>query len=217
MPDTARQLAAPTARAGETARDEPRRWRSFGGHCHKPVRDRQLRDVERTRVQVVAGGRGIEDDTIFEPAWVLACAYQQAALFARSPDAREQLAQEAAARAWEHRRRYDPRRGSPEAWIFGLVRNVAREADRAERRRRSLWQRLLIRQASEYPSRGAVDGAERVREALLELTENEQLVLFLRYWQDLAYDEIARRTGLSAANCRQLAKRGVTRLGRLLR
>ena len=176
-----------------------------------------MRDVERTRVQVVAGGRGIEDDTIFEPSWVLACAYQQAALFGRTPDAREQIAQEAAARAWEHRRRYDPHRGSPEAWIFGLVRNVAREAVRAERRQRSLWQRLLVRHASERPSRGAVDGAERVREALLDLTENEQLVIFLRYWQDLPYDEIARRTGLSTANCRQLAKRGVTRLGRLLR
>lgn len=188
-----------------------------GGCCHKPPRDRQLRDVERTRVQVVAGGRRIEDDTSFEPAWVLACAYQQATLFARTPDTREQIAQEAATRAWEHRRRYDPHRGSPEAWIFGLVRNVAREVARAERRQRSLWQRLLIRQASEHPSRGAVDGAERVREALLDLTENEQLVLFLRYWQDLPYDEIARRTGLSPANCRQLAKRGVTRLGRLLR
>jgi RNA polymerase sigma-70 factor (ECF subfamily) len=173
--------------------------------------------VERTRVRAVAGGRGIEDDAIFEPDMVLACAYQQAALFARTLDVREQIAQEAAARAWEHRRRYDPRRGSPEAWIFGLVRNVARELGRAERRQRSLWQRLLIRQASERPNRGAVDGAERVREALLDLTENEQHVLFLRYWQDLPYDEIARRTGLSAANCRQLAKRGVTRLGRLLR
>jgi RNA polymerase sigma-70 factor (ECF subfamily) len=176
-----------------------------------------LKDVERTRVQIVAaGGRGIEDDVVFEPDMVLALAFQQAALFAPTPDLREQIAQEAAARAWEYRRRYDPRKGSLEAWIFGLVRNVAREANRAERRQRSVWQRLLTRHEAQRVDTQMADGAERVREALLELSANEQHVLFLRYWQDLPYDEIARRTGLSPANCRQLAKRGVTRLGRLL-
>ena len=48
----------------------------------------------------------------------------------RSPDAAEDVAQEAFVRAWRHAGTYDARRGEVATWLLSITRNLARDAAR---------------------------------------------------------------------------------------
>lgn len=156
-----------------------------------------------------APGGGLAGELNFGQLTVAAT--RQASLFATSADEREGIAQEAIARAWERRATFDAARGSPEAWMFGLVRNVAREQYRDRRRREALRERLR----REEPT--GADDQIAVHDAITRLAPAEQEVLFLRYWERLSHDEIARQLGITSAACRQRVRRAMVRLGRLLR
>lgn len=138
-------------------------------------------------------------------------AMRQASLFARSEDDRESIAQEALARAWAHRDRFDATRGTGEAWLFGFVRNVARERHRSQGREAALWRRLIGREAA------PIDDRAMVVAALERLSTEDQHVLFLRYWMDLSYRDMADQLGIGEATGRQRVRRAVARLGRHLR
>jgi len=107
----------------------------------------------------------------------------------------EDLAQEAFARALEHR----PERAK--GWLFIVAANMARdEARKAARERRHLT--LLARETPDHvPSshetlEGDLDRA-RVRQALEQLAPRDREVLLL--WDSgLSYEEIARHTGLAS-------------------
>ncbi len=143
-------------------------------------------------------------------------ARRQAAVFVRDPDERDRLAAEAASRAWEHQRRYDPRRGSLDQWIFGLVRNIAREWRRDRARGESLRGRLLRVPRDAASHMQHTDELADLRSAFGRLAEREQHLIYLRYWCDLPYREIGQRVGLSEAACRQVVRRALIRLGRIL-
>ncbi len=93
------------------------------------------------------------------------------------------VVQEAFVRAVRSRGSFD---GSGElgAWVWRIVVNTARD----ERTRR----RDELGEAQE--SEAVVDDGrrERVREAVEQLPERQRLVLFLRYYADLDYRQIAR-------------------------
>jgi len=138
-------------------------------------------------------------------------AKRQAAMFESSTEGREVIAQEALARAWEKRHSYQPARGPVEAWLFGLVRNVARERYRDSRRRHDLWHRLT----GVLPS--GSDMRSDVLDALMELPSEEQQLLYLRFWEDLSHREIAERIRVTEAASRQRLRRAIVQLGRRLR
>ncbi|MFQ6046383.1 MAG: sigma-70 family RNA polymerase sigma factor [Gemmatimonadales bacterium] len=110
-------------------------------------------------------------------------------------DRASDLAQEAFVRA------LDREPDNPRAWLFTVASNLARDDARsAMRRRRHL--RLI---KSEAAAKAAPDPAEeleqrqraaQVKRALSQLSERDREILLL--WDGgLAYDEIARETGLS--------------------
>jgi RNA polymerase sigma factor (sigma-70 family) len=153
----------------------------------------------------------------FDVDQAAALAREQAAVFATSSAERDEIAGEATARAWTDRQRFDTGRGSLEAWMFGIVRNVARELKRRESREQRVWSRLWGTRSERLEAiEDRVVRVEDVRSAFARLPSREQTVLYLRYWKDLPYDEISRRTGIRTDSCRQLARRGLMRLGRYL-
>ncbi|HUL49219.1 MAG TPA: sigma-70 family RNA polymerase sigma factor [Gemmatimonadales bacterium] len=106
----------------------------------------------------------------------------------------EDLAQEAFARAVEHR----PERAK--GWLFIVAANMARdEARKTARERRHLT--LLARESPDHTPSGAetLEGdmeRARVRQALEQLAPRDREVLLL--WDSgLTYEEIARHTGLA--------------------
>ena len=104
-----------------------------------------------------------------------------------SHDLARDVVQEAFARAVRERRRFRGE-GSLEAWVWKIAVNVALK------QRRSLVheQELAAEPAAEA---GPSDPA--VREAVLALPPRRRLVIFLRYFADLSYREIAEVVGVS--------------------
>jgi RNA polymerase sigma-70 factor (ECF subfamily) len=108
---------------------------------------------------------------------------------AGSQDAAHDVVQEAFARAFRRRRRYRGD-GPLEAWIWKIAVRTALEFRRNGRPRVSLDE-----PAAEPAGAEAID--PELAAALRGLSPRRKLVVFLRYFADLSYAEIAEACGLS--------------------
>jgi RNA polymerase sigma-70 factor (ECF subfamily) len=87
------------------------------------------------------------------------------------------------------RRRWSFRgEGSIEAWLWRIVLNTARDQQRTRQRRAALPQVADIAPMDEWD-----DG---LRSVLLALPERQRLAVFLRYYADLSYEQIAQVLGV---------------------
>jgi RNA polymerase sigma-70 factor (ECF subfamily) len=121
-------------------------------------------------------------------------AYRLATCILRDREAAEDAVQEAALRAWTHRRDLrDPDR--VEAWFMRIVVNVCR-AELGRRARRPAASQI---ERSAEPSVGPDDSAgmrDEVGRAVARLTADEQAVVAMRFGRDLTVPQIAAQTGL---------------------
>jgi RNA polymerase sigma-70 factor (ECF subfamily) len=104
-----------------------------------------------------------------------------------SHDLAREVVQEAFARALRELRRFRGE-GSLEAWVWKIAVNVALK----ERRRRLPEQELETEPVADSSPSDPV-----VRDAVLALPPKRRLVIFLRYFADLSYREIAEIVGVS--------------------
>jgi RNA polymerase sigma-70 factor, ECF subfamily len=117
---------------------------------------------------------------------------------------------EKAFRSW---RRFDPRRGTPRAWLCRIARSTALDHFRSEERRR----RREDRYAREQP--GSEDpglGAGPLEAALAELSPAEREVVALRVLLDLDGPTTARVLGISATACSTRLSRALKRLEEMM-
>jgi RNA polymerase sigma-70 factor (ECF subfamily) len=130
----------------------------------------------------------------------------------RDRDAAEEATAVAFERAWRRRRRYDPRRGTHRAWLFGIARNAALD----ELRRRRLTAELLTEPVAEEPSpEDQAEAAIRrtmVRQALAGLSPRERELISLKYFAGLSHAEIAAAIGVSETNAGTRLNRAVNKL-----
>lgn len=103
-----------------------------------------------------------------------------------SHDLAREVVQEAFARALRERRRFRGE-GTLEAWVWKIAVNVALKQRRLEVREQQ--------PAHERFAEAALPDST-VRDAVLALPPRRRLVIFLRYFADLSYREIAEITGL---------------------
>jgi RNA polymerase sigma-70 factor, ECF subfamily len=101
----------------------------------------------------------------------------------------EDVVQEAFVQVWRQAARYDPARGSPEAWLCAIVRT--RAIDRL-RRRVSRREQPEAAEPGAATARGPED-ALSVRQALRVLSADQRRALELAYYEGLTQSEIARR------------------------
>jgi len=104
-------------------------------------------------------------------------------------------------RLYRSRARLDRSRGTPRAWLFGIVRNAALDELR-RRRRQSLGAHGAEPVEVGEPSQ-AIEHAERratVHAALLELSPREREVVLLKFHGQLTNGELARALGISDSN-----------------
>jgi RNA polymerase sigma-70 factor (ECF subfamily) len=105
-----------------------------------------------------------------------------------SHEAAREAVQEAFARALRDRRKFRGD-GSLEAWVWRIAVNHALKG------RRDLRERWELDPETPAIERPAAD--DDVRDAVLALPPRRKLVVFLRYFADLPYGEIARICGVS--------------------
>jgi RNA polymerase sigma-70 factor (ECF subfamily) len=135
-------------------------------------------------------------------------AYRMAYAMLQSAHEAEDAVQEAVLRAWGARGRLRAD-SNPRPWFLTIVANQCRQL------RRNRWWSVLKR--SEMPEGvsdepPAQDAATDLRLALARLPHRHRLVLVLRYYLDLPFDEIGRTLGISTVAAKARVHRALGRL-----
>jgi len=139
--------------------------------------------------------------------------YAYVAGLLRDAPAAEEVTATAFERAYRKRNRFDPERGEPRAWLFGIARNAA--LDELRRRGR---QAELTAEPADLESLGALEGAEQserrlaVLAALERLGAHERELIALKFFAALENREIARVLGISESNAGTKLHRAMTKL-----
>jgi RNA polymerase sigma-70 factor (ECF subfamily) len=108
--------------------------------------------------------------------------------------AAEEVTATAFERAYRKRRRFDPSRGEPRAWLFGIARNAALD----ELRRRGRQAELAAEPA--------------LKAALAHLEPRERELIALKFFAGLGNAEIAAVLGIGESNAGTRLHRAVTKL-----
>ena len=139
--------------------------------------------------------------------------YAYVASLLRDAPAAEEVTAAAFERAYRKRNRFDPERGEPRAWLFGIARNAA--LDELRRRGR---QAELTAEPADLASFGSAEGAEQqerrlaVSAALERLEPSERELIALKFFAGLANTEIATVLGISESNAGTKLHRAMTKL-----
>jgi len=139
--------------------------------------------------------------------------YAYVASLLRDRSAAEDVTALAFERAFRKRSGFSARRGSPEAWIFGIARNAALDELRKRKRRAT-----LTSEPADVWSPGPDEEAERafrreeVRAALSSLDPRDRDLVALKFAGGLSNGEIARVLGMSETNVGSRLHRAVEKL-----
>jgi RNA polymerase sigma-70 factor, ECF subfamily len=139
--------------------------------------------------------------------------YAYVASLLRDAPAAEEVTATAFERAYRKRNRFDPQRGEPRAWLFGIARNAALD----ELRRRGRQAELTAEPADlqSYGSEERVEHSERrlaVSAALERLEPRERELISLKFFAGLSNAEIAQVVGISESNAGTKLHRAMTKL-----
>jgi RNA polymerase sigma-70 factor (ECF subfamily) len=139
--------------------------------------------------------------------------YAYAAGILRDPAAAEEVTATAFERAFRKRARFDPGRGEPRAWLFGIARNAALD----ELRRRGRQAELRAEPADPVGG-GAADGVEQSERRLLldtalgALSGADRELIALKYFAGLDNAEIASVLEISESNAGTRLHRAMDKL-----
>ena len=127
------------------------------------------------------------------------------------PGEAEDAVQEAAFKAW--RRLSNVREGAHlRPWFLAVVANQCRDVTRA-----SWWSVLKVEPPETAALTADIAEAMDLRRALRRLGHDERLVLVLRYYLDMPFDDIAATLGISTKAARTRVERAVHRLRPIVR
>jgi RNA polymerase sigma-70 factor (ECF subfamily) len=139
--------------------------------------------------------------------------YAYVASMLRDRSSAEDVTAQAFERAYSKRSRFSARRGTPEAWVFGIARNAALDELRKRKRRATLES-----EPADVWSPGPDEEAERafqreeVRRALASLDPRDRDLIALKFAAGLNNTEIARVLRLSESNVGTRLHRAVDKL-----
>ena len=173
------------------------------------MRNRGVNEVLVERMPVVA----TDTETfaaLYERTFPRVYAYVASLLRDRS--IAEDVTAQAFERAYRRSSSYRARRGSREAWLFGIARNAA--LDELRRRKRAASTEIPAPDAGPGPEEAAELAAQRdaVRRALGRLGARDREVIALKYHADLSNAELAAVLGVSVSNAGTLVHRAMNKL-----
>lgn len=135
-----------------------------------------------------------------------------------NPATAEELAQETLARVWLKAGLYRPDKGTPEAWILSMARNLRIDRLRKER----VWE-LSVALPEGHDAKPSLEPSTderlsarerdaRVRAALADLPEDQRAVIGLSFVEGLSHSEIAKRLSLPIGTIKSRLRLGYGRL-----
>src|ERR1700709_326233 len=139
--------------------------------------------------------------------------YAYVASLVRDPAAAEEARAPPFERAHRRRSRFDPGRGEPRAWLFGIARNAALD----ELRRRGRQAELAVDPADlvSAPTDESAEASERrlaLAAGLAGLEARERELIALKFFAGLGNAEIGAVIGISESNAGTRLHRAVTKL-----
>lgn len=139
--------------------------------------------------------------------------FAYAAGLLRDRSAAEEVTAQAFERAYRRRDRFDPRRGSRRAWLFGIARNAALDELRRRRRqtRISVEPAAVADAATDEQAEAALRRAT-LRDALARLTARDRELVALKYFAGLDNAEIASVLAISESNAGTRLHRAIEKL-----
>ncbi len=141
----------------------------------------------------------------------------------RDPEAAAEVLQEVFWQVWREAPQYDPKRGSPEAWLVMRAKTRAIDRLRSIRRRDRTFVAPVdesVAQRNDGPAENpAVVAEDRglVQTALAQLPEPQRRVIELAFFEGLTQSEIATRLGEPLGTVKTRARLGLERLRGALR
>jgi len=148
-------------------------------------------------------------ETLYREAWPSVVDYLR---FRIGPAQAEDVAADVFVRAWAARGQYDPARGVPGAWLWGITRNAAR----AWRRDRTVSPAPLDEDLADdaaLPEQGArAEMMARVATAMMELAPLDQEIVALRFGAGLSHRSVGEALGLTETAAAVRLHRAVRRL-----
>lgn len=134
-----------------------------------------------------------------------------------SPEAAEEVTQDAFHAVWRRAATYRADRGAVRTWLLAIARNAAIDWRRTKGKR--IEREAAIDEAAELVEEIRVDDrviarlrAERVRDAVASLPEEQRIVLSLAFWSGLSQTQIAERTGTPLGTVKSRVRLGLTKL-----
>ena len=134
------------------------------------------------------------------------------------PAIADEIAAQTFLEAYDRRASYDPLRGEPRAWLYGIAINLLRHHRRAEERRLRAYARAAHahRRYEHDDANERVDAraaAPALAAALAALSESDREVLLLFAWAELSYAEIATAVGIPVGTVRSRLNRARRQVG----
>lgn len=136
--------------------------------------------------------------------------YAYVAGLLRDRGAAEEVTAVAFERAYRKRARFDPRRGSGRAWLFGIARNAALDELRRRKRHAELATDPIDVDARDDPERH--ETRLLLTAALAELSPRERELVALKFFAGLSNAEIGAVVGISESNAGTRLHRVVEKL-----
>lgn len=148
-------------------------------------------------------------EVLYREAWPAVVDYLR---FRIGPTDAPDVASDIFARAWAARRQYDPVRGAPESWLWGITRNAARDWHRDH----AVPVRPLaesVAMEANLPERGArAETMAHVAAAVSHLEPIDQDIIALRFGGGLSHRDVGDTVGLSEAAAAMRLHRAIKRL-----
>lgn len=140
---------------------------------------------------------------------LLPIGYRLAVGLLRNRDEADDVVQEAALNAWRNRRSF--RAGSAiRPWFLAIVANQCRQTVRT--RWWSVIRRPDLASLARDESEDRSDEGEGLRRGLSRLSDRDRLILVLRYYLDLSFDDVASTLHISSQAARVRTHRALARL-----
>ena len=173
------------------------------------IRGMSLDRAEADLIRAARGGDGTAFADLLRNEYPVA--FRLAYGMLHDIDEAEDAVQDAAFKAW--RKLGNLRDGSTlRPWLLGIVANQCRTVRRSRRSSAAIAERL----EQEAPA-ADIAAAVDLRQALARLNYDQRLVLVLRYYLDMSFEEIAGTIGVTPKAARNRVERAIHRLRPIVR